>query len=144
MIAAEQWYEYQQQYRKFSFDMKPRDVSCEREQRKARTTPKDRFMLMVLTILLGLVCIGMIISSAYAASIKYDINTLIKENEVIQGEIENLDVEIKSAINIGNIEARAIEELGMVYPEVTQFRYISQGSEAIPNLASVIKEQAYQ
>ncbi len=143
MIAAEQWYEYQQQYRKFSFDMKPRESPCQKEQRKPRTSPKDRFLLMALTVLVGLVCIGMIISSAYAASIKYDINTLIKENNTIQGEIENLDVKIKSAVNIGNIEARAIEELGMVYPEVTQFRYLAKEPEEIPNLASLIKEQAY-
>ena len=98
---------------------------------------------MVLTVIMGLVLVGMIIISAYGANIKYDINNLTKENAVIQGEIENLNVEIKSAVNIGAIEQRAINELGMVYPEVTQFKYLGAEPETTHNLASVIKEKAY-
>lgn len=143
MIAADQWYEYQQQYRKFSFDMKPTESISERDKKKARTSPKDRLGLMALTILMGLIFVGMIIVSAYGANIKYDINNLAKENAVIQGEIENLNVEIKSAVNIGAIEERAIGELGMVYPQVDQFRYLGNGPDTSHNLASVIKENAY-
>lgn len=143
MIAADQWYEYQKQYRKFSFDMKPAESVCIEEKKKARTSPKDRLSLMVLTLLMGLVFVGMIIVAAYGANIKYDINTLAKENAVIQGEIENLNVKIKCAVNIGTIEDRAINELGMVYPEIDQFRYLGAKAETTHNLAALIKEKAY-
>lgn len=143
MIAADQWYEYQQQYRKFSFDMKPVESVCDHDKNKARTSPKDRLGLMALTVLMGLILVGMIIVSAYGANIKYDINNLAKENAVIQGEIENLNVKIKSAVNIGAIEERAINELGMIYPEVSQFRYLGIEPGTTHNLASIIKESAY-
>lgn len=143
MIAADQWYEYQQQYRKFSFDMKADESICERDKKKPRTSPKDRFSLIILTVVMGLVFVAMIIVSAYGANIKYDINTLAKENAVIQGEIENLNVKIKSAVNISAIEERAINELGMVYPETSQFRYLGSEQEITHNLAALIKEKAY-
>lgn len=143
MIAANEWYEYQQQYRKFSFDMKPAELICTQDKRKSRTSPKDRLGLMALTVLMGLIFVAMIIVSAYGANIKYDINSLSKENAVIQGEIENLNVEIKSEVNIDNIEERAINELGMVYPEVDQYRYLGSEEDTRHNLASVIKEKAY-
>jgi len=143
MIAAEKWYEYQKQYKKYSFDMKPPEKAILKEKKKSLTTPKDRVMLMLLTILAGVICVGMIISTAFSASIKYDINTLIKENTVIQGEIENLNVKIKSAVNIGTIEERATHELGMIYPDVTQFKYLDNETKAPQNFASIIKEAAY-
>jgi cell division protein FtsB len=143
MIAADQWYEYQKQYRKFSFNMKPVESICESEKKKSRTTPRDRLSLIVLTVIMGLIFVGLIIVSAYGANIKYDINNLAKENAVIQGEIENLNVKIKCAVNIGNVEERAINELGMVYPEVDQFRYLAPEQSGINNLALAIKENAY-
>lgn len=144
MIAADQWYDYQQKYRKFSFDMKPAESICEREDKKKPiTSSKDRLSLILLTVVMGLVFVAMIIVSAYGANIKYDINNLAKENSIIQGEIENLNVEIKCAVNISAIEERAINELGMVYPETTQFRYLGAVQETTHNLAAIIKEKAY-
>lgn len=143
MIAAEKWYEYQKQYKKYSFDMKPPVKVIVKEKKKSLTTSKDRLMLMLLTVLTGIICIGLIISTAYSANIKYDINTIIKENALIQGEIENLNVKIKSAVNIGTIEERATLELGMVYPGVTQFKYLDNEVKAPQNFASIIKEAAY-
>lgn len=143
MIAAEKWYEYQKQYKKYSFDMKPTEKVIVKVKKKSLTTSRDRLMLMLLTVLTGVICIGLIISTAFSANIKYDINTIIKENAVIQGEIENLNVKIKSAVNIGAIEERATTELGMVYPEVTQFKYLDNEVKAPQNFASIIKEAAY-
>ena len=143
MIAAEKWYEYQKQYKKYSFDMKPPEKVIVKVKRKSLTTSKDRLLLMLLTVLTGVICIGLSISTAFSANIKYDINTIIKENAVIQGEIENLNVKIKSAVNIGTIEERATIELGMVYPEVTQFKYLDNEVKAPQNFASIIKEAAY-
>ena len=142
MIAANKWYQYQQQYGEAVFQPYERVIRT-REKAKVRVTSKDRLVLIILTILAGLIGIGLVISSAFSASIKYDINMLIKENAVIQGEIENLNVEIKEASNIGTIETRAIEELGLVYPDYTQFRYLDKAKEEDYSLASIIKDRAY-
>ena len=142
MIAANKWYQYQQQYGEAVFQPYER-VTRTRAKAKARVTSKDRFVLIILTIMAGLIGIGLVISTAFSATIKYDINTLIKENAVIQGEIENLNVDIKAASNIGVIEERAITELGLVYPDYTQFRYLENIKEEDYSLASIIKDRAY-
>ena len=97
----------------------------------------------MLTVFAGILCVGLILSTAYSASVKYHINTLIKENAVIQGEIENLNVKIESASNIQIVEAKATIELGMVYPTAEQLVFIDGSKETVKDFALVLKEQAY-
>ena len=146
MMAAEKWYEYQDNYKRYGLDMKPK--TAKRENVKTRNTAavinaKDKFRLLALTILTGMLCVGLIVSTAYAANIKYHINTMIKENETIQGEIENLNVKIESASNIQLIEQKAVADLGMVYPESDQLVFIDTNKESVKDFALVLKEQAY-
>mgnify|MGYP000963243463 FL=1 len=146
MMAAEKWYEYQECYKRYGFDMKPaieKKESSKPRSASAGINAKDKFRLMLVTILIGGLCVGLIVSTAYAASIKVNINTLIKENAVIQGEIENLNVKIESASNIQIVEARATTELGMVYPAAGQLVYIDTDEETSKDFAFVLKEQAY-
>lgn len=146
MMAAEKWYEYQDSYKKYGLDMKPRTVKKVNIKSKSSSTginAKDKFRLLALTIFTGALCVGLIIATAYAASIKFNINSMIKENEIIQGEIENLNVKIESASNIQIIEARAVAELGMQYPNNEQLVFIDTTKETIKDFALVLKEQAY-
>jgi cell division protein FtsL len=146
MMAAEKWYEYQDSYKRYGFDMKPRTIKNENIKSKSSNTginAKDKFRLLLLTVLIGSLCIGIILSSAYAASVKYHINTMLRENEVIQGEIENLNVKIESASNIQIVEAKATTELGMIYPTSEQLVFIDGSKETVKDFALVLKEQAY-
>jgi cell division protein FtsL len=145
MMAAEKWYEYQDSYKRYGLDMKPQAEKKTIKQRKARSAAdaKDRLRLLLLTVLVGALCVGLIVSNAYAASVKHHINTLIKENQIIQGEIDNLDVMIESASNIQVVEARAIAELGMLYPGTEQIVFLDGPAEPIRDFALVLKEQAY-
>ena len=146
MMAAEKWYEYQDSYKRYGFDMKPRTEKKENIKSKNSNTginAKDKFRLVMLTIFAGILCVALILSTAYAASVKYNINTLIKENTVMQGEIENLNVKIESASNIQIIEARATAELGMTYPTAEQLVFIDGSKETVKDFALVLKEQAY-
>ena len=146
MLAAEKWHEYQECYKKYGFDMKPfivKDKSCKPRNTNTGINAKDKFRLLLVTILIGMLGIGMIISTAYAASIKVNINTMIKENAVIQGEIENLNVKIESASNIQIVEARATADLGMVYPTAKQLVYVDVDGKTFKDFAFVLKEQAY-
>jgi cell division protein FtsB len=145
MMAAEKWYEYQDSYKRYGLDMKPRTEKKEIRLKRSRAviSAKDKFRLLLLTAFLGVLCIGLILSTAYASSIQYNINTMIKENRVIQGEIENLNVKIESASNIQIVEARASAELGMVYPGTEQLVFIDGSKETVKDFALVLKEQAY-
>lgn len=146
MMAAEKWYEYQDSYKRYGFDMRPRTIKKENIKSKNSNTTinaKDKFSLLLLTVFAGALCVALILSTAYAASVKYHINTMIKENTVIQGEIENLNVKIESASNIQIVESRATTELGMVYPLSDQLVYVSGNKENVKDFASVLKEQAY-
>ncbi len=90
MMAAEKWYEYQDSYKRYGFDMKPRTIKKESIKSKTSNSAinaKDKFRMLLLTVFVGLLCIGLILSTAYAASIKYHTNEMIRENEVLQGEI---------------------------------------------------------
>jgi len=147
MMAAEKWYEYQDSYKRYGLDMKPKTAKQENIKSKnpnSGINSKDKFRLLLLTVLIGALCVGVILSTAYAASVKYHINSMIKENEVIQGEIENLNVKIESASNIQIVESRAQTELGMVYPGPEQLVFVeTDKGEAVKDFALVLKEQAY-
>lgn len=145
MIAAEKWHEYEDSYRRYGLDMKPRENRIRRaeQQKAAAVSAKDRLRLIMLTVFIGVLGVAVIISAAYAAQLKYDINTLISQNTVIEGEIANLNVELKKATNITTIEKRAMEELGMTYPYGSQIVYLKGEDEISSEFAMLLKEQAY-
>ena len=99
---------------------------------------------IIATILfIGLMCLVMVILTAYAAELRVDNNKLISSNNALQGEIDTLNVRIKVANNIGNIEEIAKNQLGMVYPESGQYIYISDKDVPLGDLALRIREGAY-
>ncbi len=145
MLTAEKWYQQQEKYVKYGIDMRPA-----RQQPEISTIPKkeglnaqDKLRLLLLIVIIGALAIAGVVTTAYAAQIKYNINALTKENAVIQGEIENLDVAIKAENNIKAIEQKAITELGMIYPTYAQMVFLSAEPEKVNDFAMVLKEQAY-
>lgn len=131
MMAAEKWHEYQKCYKRYGLDMKP--VVEEKKVRKASgpfISAKDKARFMLLVLVFGALCISLIVMAAYSTQIKFETNSLIAKSSVVQGEIENLNVAIKSANNISVVEERAIAELGMVYPQIDQIAFIEASSSA--------------
>ncbi len=94
-------------------------------------------------IVVGLLCIVMVVLTAYSAELKCDNNALSQSNKELQGEIDTLKVRIKSANNIEHIEKVAIEKLGMVYPNSGECIYLNQEAAPEANFAMVIRERAY-
>ncbi len=144
MVTAEKWYEYEENYRKYGLDLGT--------ETKRRTAPKakkhvisakDRKRAMMYVIVLAAVCVGVVISSAYAATLKCEINSIIADNTEIEREIETLTVEIKTANNISAIETRAINELGMVYPTSAEIVYVIEQDKPATDFAMLLKDQAY-
>lgn len=143
MMPAEQWYEYQDNYKKYGFDMKPKKKLMSRQKKKSSVTPKDRIAMMFLSVVIGVLCVSIIITTAYSASIKYEINKIIKDNAVIIGEIENLSVKLNQANNIKTIEQKATTQLGMIYPDPNEFIYVKQEEELVKDFALILREEAY-
>lgn len=104
---------------------------------------QDKKRILTGAVMIGLICIIMVVVTAYAAELKVENNTLTTANETIQGEIDTLNVRIKSANNIEHIEKIATGKLGMVYPAEGECVYISDEDKPEENFAMEIKEQAY-
>ena len=107
MIDAERWYEYQKNYQKYGFDMKPRpEPELEPRRHRKRRVKKvavpfgnGKKIAFSAVLVTGIIMIMLIIVTAYAANIRYDINTMIKENNALTGEIENLQAKLYSTNN---------------------------------------------
>lgn len=94
-------------------------------------------------VIIGLICIIMVVLAAYGAELRCENNELMAANEALQGEIDTLDIKIKSANNIDHIESVATKKLGMVYPSEGECVYVSNEDMPEGNFAMAIKEQAY-
>lgn len=111
---------------------------------KEMTLRQNKRILLFTIILIGIIGLGLVVSTAYAANIKYQINETIRENEIIRGEIENLTVLVNEAANIQTLETKAQTELGMVYPTMDEFVFIAAEEEPSEDFAMIIKSEAYQ
>lgn len=147
MMAAEKWHEYQSSYHKYGLEMRPSPAKTKKEEDKpvrSFINAKDRARLMLLTVFVGLLCFCLIISAAYSAQVKYNINGLLAQSDLIRGEIENLNVSLKSASSITIIEEKATSQLGMVYPALDQVAYINHNRSEVQNFTLTLKEIAYK
>lgn len=150
MIEPERWYEYQKNYQRYGFDMKPqpeRETRAERHRKRKRKivipVGNGRKVAFSMVLLVGIVMIALIIVTAYSANVRYNINSVIKENQELMGEIENLQVKLYSANNVNYIEGKAVGELKMVYPEAENRVYITVDDIPESGFADMLKEKAY-
>ena len=81
--------------------------------------------------------------TAYNSKIQYDINRMNNQIAETQKEIQNLQVQIKSAANITNLENRAAE-LGLVYPTADQIVFLETEEGGIEDFALALMESAYR
>lgn len=155
MIAPEQWYEYQRQYQKYGIDMRPESEMVSRrkkreEEKKARISRglvlsigSDHRIMLSLILISVVVLMMVVVITSYAAKITYDINTIKTENDVISGEIEDLDVQMLSSSTITYIEGQAKSKLGMTNPDSKHCVYLSSSDVPEEGFADILKEKAY-
>ncbi len=151
MMEPERWYEYQKNYQQYGFDMKPKPEPKPAQKRpRQRKTVKVPFLLgsgkkmaFSAVVAAGVIMIMLIIVTAYAANIRYDINSMIKENNTLMGEIENLQAQMYTTNNINYVENKATSELGMAYPETGSKVYITMDDVPEKGFSDVLKEKAY-
>jgi len=114
-----------------------------KKENKGIIAQKDKKRILQMIFFMGLLCIAVIISTSYCATVQYRTNEILETNHVIKGEIENLKVDIKKGVNIGMLEEKAINELGMIHPTAANYVYLKAEDNAVKNFALIMKEQAY-
>jgi cell division protein FtsL len=153
MIAAEQWYEFQEQYQKYGLDMKPRETREAREARRRAARAKstmdlailsDRRLILIGIAVMAVMMIMFIVATAYAASIRYDISMVEAENNILWDDIKTLQSNQTSLNGVGYVEQRAGEVLKMKSAPASQIVYISSGDVPAEGFADVLKSKAFQ
>ena len=96
-----------------------------------------------LILAVGVLFVGLIITTSFAAQIKYNTNQMLQQNHVLESEIGNLNVELYAATSIDTIESKATKKLGMVYPKSKQVVYINGNNVPKEGFAQTMKKQAY-
>jgi len=104
---------------------------------------QDKRRVILTIVIAGIICIAMVVLTAYAAELRCENNELIDKNAALQGEVETLSVQIKTANNIEHIEKVATTKLGMRYPTSDECIYITNSDKPKGNFATVIKKEAY-
>ena len=154
MIAPEEWYEYQKQYQKYGLDMKPEPEHQERRSKSGRRTrPLQKDMALTLgndrkaaltLVLVGVVILVMVIvMTAYAASIRYEINKVEAQNETLWTEIKNLESKASNQSDMSYIEGKAAKKLGMVSASTSNTVFITTDDLPEPGFTELIREKAY-
>ncbi|MCR4724625.1 MAG: cell division protein FtsL [Clostridia bacterium] len=95
-------------------------------------------LLLIFVLLLAVIGI-----TAYNSKIQYDINKLNNQISETQKEIQNLQVQIKTAANITNLESRATE-LGLMYPTSDQIVFLEVEEGGIEDFALALMESVYR
>ncbi len=152
MIAPEEWYEYQRQYQKYGLDMKPQHEREERNVRR-RTRPlkqdvavvvgSDKKTALALIVAGLIVFIMIVVMTAYASSIRYQINKVEAQNETLWTEIKNLESKASNQSDMSYIEGKAAKKLGMVSASTENTVFITTDDLPEPGFADLIKEKAY-
>lgn len=109
----------------------------------AEITASDKKKLFMLVLIAGLLCITMVIVSAYVASMNYQNNKLKESNKALQSEVQTLQVKVKSASGIAAVADKATGKLGMVYPSGKKYVKLTTADKPSSDLASLLKKQAY-
>ena len=153
MIAAEQWYEFQEQYQKYGVDMQPQETKEHRTRRRRASRPsisvdptalKDRRLVLLGIAALAVVFIVMIVMTAYAASIRYDISAAEAENNALWNDIKQLQTNQTTMNGVAYIEQRAKEELDMKSAKNDYIVYLTGDDVPPQGFADVLRSKAFQ
>ncbi|HPX70712.1 MAG TPA: hypothetical protein PL035_05135 [Bacillota bacterium] len=101
---------------------------------------KARMLFVIL--LIGAILLGLIGMAARSSKLQYEINSLNRQIREAERTAKNLDVQIKAASNITNLEERAIE-LGLVYPEYDRIVHLDSDVVGIEDFALALMETVY-
>ncbi|MCR4600273.1 MAG: cell division protein FtsL [Clostridia bacterium] len=153
MNAAQDWSRYEEEYKRYGLDMRPapsaddpavkrKKIKKENAKPELRVTTHDRNVMISLVLAIAVCMIAIIFFRAYAANINYKISSLNQQIEALNDDIDNLNVKLKTGSSLDQIEAYAVSNLGMGYPnkdnnvDVTELENTDEVNAYIKSLAA--------
>lgn len=108
----------------------------------------ERDLKRLNTLVLGLILMFLLLfvpisATSQLSELQAENNRIQAENEYMQAEINSMQSEIVEATNVTKIEKLATNKYGMVYPSEANCIRISKDKPTKNNLASTIKDEAY-
>lgn len=101
------------------------------------------YIALAVSLVLAVIIGGLVSIRILEATLQHENNMLVQENECLQAEIDALNGDIIGQTKISNIEKVAVSKLGMVTPTSENCIIIDGEKVNNKNLASAIKEEAY-
>ncbi len=111
-------------------------------KKRSLISNRDKGRLIALTVIAGFLGICIIISTAFCATLQYQINTLTEQNAQIEKEIQDVNITLQSKNSLPVLEKKAREKLGMTYPKPSQIVYVGN-TTAPQDFEATVKDQAY-
>ena len=103
---------------------------------------RERNKILAAILLVGILMLVVVAIKAYSTQLQFEINSTQKRIQDCERQIQNLQVKIRSANNINNLEARALE-MGLIYPDFSQIVYLKEAQSEGEELALALKETVY-
>ncbi len=123
-MAAEQRRRYEEHDIRYGVDLRPNielnTKPLKEEKPRIKVTATDKSIMLMILMAVSICMITIIFFHAYSADIKYNINKLNEDIDNCSKDIDNLNVELRSVRSLDSIEYYAINDLGMVYPGISQ------------------------
>lgn len=126
----------------YDFVEEPQKQRVKKTKKKSLISERDKGRLLMLTVIAGILCIGIIISTAFCATLQYQINSLTAENTQIEKEIQDVNITLQTKNSLPELEKKAKNKLGMTYPKASQIVYVGTGAKT-GDFEATVKEQAY-
>jgi mannose-6-phosphate isomerase class I len=141
MLAVEK----RKQYYEYLNEENDANIDAQRKTHKQPKTlsTKQKAKLIFATSLLGALCVMIIVTTAYISQIKYNINRIESDVIGLEKDIQNIQIDIQKSKEINQLEAKAIQNLGMIYPSADQIVFLSTVKVDDVDFGAILKEQAF-
>ncbi|MEW9123711.1 MAG: cell division protein FtsL [Thermotaleaceae bacterium] len=128
MVVAQRKVQYEEQQHSLPVYKKQERPKAEKKS-KIKTAHKLQIIFSIMA-LVGL-CVAVIFGYAQLTEAKYRMYYLDREAKELEGQIENLKVELESIKKTDMIEKQAKDILGMQYPQKDQIVYLDLSDEPV-------------
>ncbi|MBR0139495.1 MAG: hypothetical protein IJM17_04325 [Firmicutes bacterium] len=105
-------------------------------------TRREKNKILLAIVFVGIMLMAVVAIKAYSTQLQFDINSTQRRIQDCERQIQSLQVKIRSANNINNLEARALE-MGLIYPDFSQIVYLKEAEPGGGELALALKETVY-
>lgn len=103
---------------------------------------KSRTKLIAILLAIAFVSLMLVGLNAYSSQLQYEINSVNSAIQESNYKIATLEVKIKSATNVANLEDRALA-MGLVYPGFDNIVYLHESQESMQDFATALRQNAY-